>query len=387
MKTIFFEIKDNGKRGVYNSKNEEIIPTIAFNIRKLHKDKYFEVKLDEDENSVCLFNNNGKQITEAKFSNVSEIVNNYAIMLKKEGNGYSRNAFYKIYDLENPNNRINNLQSYNHIIVMNPSEKKHELLFKIHDRRSGNAVIDYLGNLVIPFGKYNTILNYGEGMYSVRIEGMDSGYADKNGNLVIKPIFKDAGKFENGIAKVTLKEKTFYIDKNGNCVIDCPTEKWLDYHKISNFKINNTLYSQLIKQGLQESNQEEYLTSIETFSQAMEEFPLDYEAYYNRGLSYLMLNQLDKAEEDFNKSIKYNSTFSNSYYLRGNIYQRRGDFYSAISDFEKAIKLNPNNPDSYMKCAILYGKRGNRQKSCEYMKRACELGSYDACSGYSRFCE
>lgn len=383
----YFEVTNNGKSGVFNFKNQEIIPTIAFDIIKIVGNKYFIVKLNKEENSVCLFNNKGKQITEAIFSSVSDIVNNYAIMLKKEENGYSTDVSYKIYDLENSNNKINKLRFYDNIKLLNSSSRNYELLFKISDGFNDEAVVDYLGNIVIPFGKYNAIWNYGDGLYSVWVKGMQSGYADKNGNLVIKPIFNDAEKFENGKAKVTLKEKTFYIDKNGNCVKDCPTQKWLDFHKVSGFKINSSLYAQLIKKGLRESKQEEYSTSIETFSKAIEENPLDYEAYHNRGLSYLMLNELNKAEEDFDKSIQYNPSYSDSYYLRGNVHQRKGSSYSAISDYEKAIELNPYNTDSYIKCAIVYGKQGNRLKSCQYLRKACELGNYDACSGYSRFCE
>lgn len=383
----YFEVTNNGKSGVFNFKNQEIIPTIAFDIIKIVGNKYFIVKLNKEENSVCLFNNKGKQITEAIFSSVSDIVNNYAIMLKKEENGYSTDVSYKIYDLENSNNKINKLRFYDNIKLLNSSSRNYELLFQISDGIYEDAVVDYLGNIVIPFGKYNAIWNYGDGLYSVWVKGMQSGYADKNGNLVIKPIFNDAEKFENGKAKVTLKEKTFYIDKNGNCVKDCPTQKWLDFHKVSGFKINSSLYAQLIKKGLRESKQEEYSTSIETFSKAIEENPLDYEAYHNRGLSYLMLNELNKAEEDFDKSIQYNPSYSDSYYLRGNVHQRKGSSYSAISDYEKAIELNPYNTDSYIKCAIVYGKQGNRLKSCQYLRKACELGNYDACSGYSRFCE
>ncbi|WP_158526946.1 WG repeat-containing protein [Putridiphycobacter roseus] len=381
----FFEVKDDGKAGVFNASNQEIIPTIAYNIVKLHNGKYFEVRLDEEKKSTCLFNTKGEQVTDAKFSCVNRIVGNYAIMNKEDMYKYPTKLAYKLYDLENTNNKINNLQFYDDIMTLNGSNKN-ELLFKI-SLKGHDAVIDYLGNFVIPFDKYESISNYGEGLYSVWVEGMQSGYADRNGNLIIKPIFKKAERFSNGKAKVTLKEKTFYIDKSGNCITDCPTQKWLNFHNISSFKIDSSFYSQLIKKGLLESKQEDYLTSIATFTIAMEENPGDYLAYHNRGLSYLMINELDKAEEDFDRSLQYNSTYSASYYLRGNVHQRRGSFYSAISDFEKAIKLNPHNTDSYMKCAILYGKKGNTEKSCEYIKKACELGDYKACTGYSRLCE
>lgn len=378
----YFETTDNGKVGIYNSQNQEIIPNVALSIITIHNGKYFELKLNEDKNSVCIFNSQGKQMTEAKYSTVYSIVNNYAIMVDKNDYGYPRH--YKIYDLENSNNNVNKLPNYSFVEILK-SNNNYELFFKAYNS-SECGIVDHLGNLVIPFGKYHNIFDYGDEMFSVSVEGMNSGYADKNGNLVIKPIFNFVDKFENGIAKVTLKEKKFYLDKKGNCVKDCPTQKWLDFHNISNFKINNSLYNQLIKKGLQESKQEEYSTSIRIFSKAIEENPLDYEAYHNRGLSYLITNQLDDAEKDFNKSIQYNPIYSDSYYLRGNVHQRKGNAYSAISDYEKAIELNPYNTDSYMKCAIIYGNQGNIQKSCQYMKKACELGNYDACSGYSKFC-
>src|SRR5690554_4804548 len=63
----YFKVTNNGKSGVFNFKNQEIIPTIAFDIIKIVGNKYFIVKLNKEENSVCLFNNKGEQITEAIF--------------------------------------------------------------------------------------------------------------------------------------------------------------------------------------------------------------------------------------------------------------------------------------------------------------------------------
>ena len=383
----YFEVVNNGKSGVYNSKNQEIIPVVAIDIIEVHNGKYFEVKLNQNENSVCFFNNKGKQVTKAKFSDVFKVVNNYAIMQIGKKVEYSTNPTYKIYDLDNPNNPINKLKDYYKIKLINPSNENHKLLFQIRGGLDKNAVSDYMGNMVIPFGKYYSIWEYGEGLFSVSVQGMRNGYADKNGKLVIKPIFEKAGKFENGKARVTLKGKVFYIDKNGNCIEDCPTQKWLNFHNLSDFKINKLLYAQLIEKGLLKSKQEKYAISIEIFTKAIEENPMDYEAYHNRGLSYLMINKLDEALQDFDKSIQFNPTFSDSYYLRGDVYKRRGSSFSAIRDFEKAIELNPDNPDPYMQCAIVYGRQGNKQKSCQYIRKACDLGSYDACSGYSRFCE
>ena len=37
------------------------------------------------------------------------------------------------------------------------------------------------------------------------------GYIDQNGLVVIEPIFKTAGEFQNGLAKININGKTGYI--------------------------------------------------------------------------------------------------------------------------------------------------------------------------------
>ena len=41
------------------------------------------------------------------------------------------------------------------------------------------------------------------------------GYVDNNNTIVISFIYDEAYKFENGKARVKLKGRTFYIDRNG----------------------------------------------------------------------------------------------------------------------------------------------------------------------------
>lgn len=387
----YYKVTDNGKQGVYNSDNIEIIPTVAESVKKLHNGKYFEVKMTKEKNSVCLFNENGERVTKPDFSGISLIQGNYVVMKKdiKESSYSDYGKYiYKIYDLENNINPINELPYYKQVKLMNSSTRSSELIFKVNKTPNIRAdeIIDSRGQVIIPSEKYAYIWNYGEGLFAVSIDEMGTGYSDMNGNLVIKPIFSDAGEFENGIAKVTLENKTFYIDKNGNCVKNCQTQKWLDFHNITGFKIDNLHYKSLVEEGISHVENGKYLKAIDVFNEAITENPVDYEAYHNRGLSYLILNDLDAAENDLDKAIKFNPNYSNSYYLRGNVYQKKDNSYSAIKNFEKAIKLNPYHIDAYLKCAIMYGLQNEMEKACEYMKKACELGSHDGCDGYSKFC-
>lgn len=68
---------------------------------------------------------------------------------------------------------------------------------------------------------YNEINDFSDGLAIVAIDDM-YGYIDKDNSEVIPLIYDSAADFNNGKARVTKKGKTFYIDKLGKCVEDCP---------------------------------------------------------------------------------------------------------------------------------------------------------------------
>lgn len=78
------------------------------------------------------------------------------------------------------------------------------------------GLIDTKGNEVI-IPKYDMIGGKGfrEGLIPVKLDGK-WGYANQEGKEVIVTTYHRVSDFQNGKAKVTLDDKTFYIDKNGN---------------------------------------------------------------------------------------------------------------------------------------------------------------------------
>lgn len=114
--------------------------------------------------------------------------------------------------------------------------------------------------------------------------------------------------------------------------------------------------------------------------------PEDYSKFHDNALTLLMNGDLDNALIDINKALEIRPNEADSYYVRGNINQQKGNLDDALDDFVMAIGFNPRHSDATMKCAIIYGKQNNRTMSCIYMKKACDLGVSEACSGYSRFC-
>ena len=114
--------------------------------------------------------------------------------------------------------------------------------------------------------------------------------------------------------------------------------------------------------------------------------PEDYSKFHDNALTLLINGDLDNALIEINKALEINPKKADSYYVRGNIFQQKGYLNDALNDFLQAISLNPKHSEATMKCAIIYGKLNDRGMSCLYIRRACDLGVSDACSGYNRFC-
>ena len=99
------------------------------------------------------------------------------------------------------------------------------------------------------------------------------------------------------------------------------------------------------------------------WSDVINQFPNDYEAYQNRG-NYLArktkydinpsLNEYDRALDDFNMGLSMKPNDSKLYSDRAYIYNIKQKFDLAIKDYSHAIKMDPNNFDTYLNRGITY---------------------------------
>jgi tetratricopeptide (TPR) repeat protein len=67
--------------------------------------------------------------------------------------------------------------------------------------------------------------------------------------------------------------------------------------------------------------------------------PTDVDAYHNRGLSYALLGQYEKAIEDYNEAIRLDPTMAGAYHNRGLAYQAIGNPKKAEMDFQRYLDL------------------------------------------------
>lgn len=78
------------------------------------------------------------------------------------------------------------------------------------------------------------------------------------------------------------------------------------------------------------------------------------EAHNNRGIAYDGEGEVDRAIEDYSKSIELKSDFDHVYFNRGNAYHTKHDYDRAIADFTKAVELKPDFAEAYTNLGLAY---------------------------------
>lgn len=149
------------------------------------------------------------------------------------------------------------------------------------------------------------------------------------------------------------------------------------------------------------------------FSIGIERIPNDFRAFHNRGIAYLELGEINKAEFDFEKSkllnpsepqpyinlaktyiLKNNSNYVNpaldlldkaisldpsygiAYYNRGNIYELYfNDFEKAVQDYTSSIKYGFNDKHVYNNLGIAYTRWGKLDLAIESFQVALKIDS------------
>lgn len=103
---------------------------------------------------------------------------------------------------------------------------------------------------------------------------------------------------------------------------------------INAFEINPR-YEYLVNRGVvraRRENKTNYEFAVKLFSDAIQLNDKCVEAYYNRGLSYLKLNENEKAVADFTEAVKLDSEFALAYKSRAKAFRAVGKIAEAEAD-------------------------------------------------------
>ena len=104
----------------------------------------------------------------------------------------------------------------------------------------------------------------------------------------------------------------------------------------------------------------------------------DMNSLYKRGLTYISMNEFEKAVPDLKKVTQENPKFYNGFMGLGNAQYSSGDYKTAVETYSQAKKLNSNDKQVYVNLALTYTAlkdKSNARKNYEKFKELTTLVS------------
>jgi len=101
------------------------------------------------------------------------------------------------------------------------------------------------------------------------------------------------------------------------------------------------------------------------------------QAYNNRGLNYLKISKLKKAEADFVKAIELEPEYSDAFFNLGTLYERQQQLLKSKKSYEQALEQNPSSQNLeqvYYRYALVLANLNYLAKALEAIEKALELG-------------
>jgi Flp pilus assembly protein TadD len=95
--------------------------------------------------------------------------------------------------------------------------------------------------------------------------------------------------------------------------------------------------------------------------------------YFLLGSLHTALNELDKAEVAFNKTIELNKDFMDAYLALAQVQVERGGQEQAIATYERGIQQNPRDLRAFLLLGTLMEKRKDLAKAKQYYTRALQV--------------
>lgn len=112
-----------------------------------------------------------------------------------------------------------------------------------------------------------------------------------------------------------------------------------------------------LEQGANAFDAGSYDAAIQYFSEAIEAFPEDVNAICYRGRAYEMLDDYEKAWDDFSSVIQIDPTYSLGYLNRANMNLKLRRYGEAASDARKAIELDPDQEAGHFNLGLALSKK------------------------------
>ena len=127
-------------------------------------------------------------------------------------------------------------------------------------------------------------------------------------------------------------------------------------------------------QGLKLLGEGKYQEALDFFNEFLKAHPRDADAYGDRGVVRLHLDDLEGALDDMNHARSLEPKKAYRYSSRAFVKEKMGDTRGAILDYEKAIQLGPEDAIAHNNLGLLEEKLGRHNKALEHIRKADKLG-------------
>jgi len=120
-------------------------------------------------------------------------------------------------------------------------------------------------------------------------------------------------------------------------------------------------------------NEGKYEDAIEKFTGAITEDPENPIFYYYRGAAFEKTGDLDKAMEDYQKSVELKPDFILPTANIGKIYAKKREFEKAIEFYKKAVELGDQDATNYYNYGVCLMNLGKNEQAKEVLEKLISL--------------
>lgn len=177
------------------------------------------------------------------------------------------------------------------------------------------------------------------------------------------------------------KNKGFKISKIASKISNM-LYRIICFYRIQNSKIKWKRWDSFLKRGTPAINPMFKIITTEKCNDydisEEEMLKIEEENYYiSFGIESIYRKDMQQALSAFKKAISINPESYESYYNLGLIYEKLGEIDEAIGSFEKAIKINPNLRQAYNMMGVIYFLKKDMKKAVKYYKDALKINEKD----------
>ena len=109
--------------------------------------------------------------------------------------------------------------------------------------------------------------------------------------------------------------------------------------------------------GVEALKNNQFQAAQKIFEKILSERPMDAEINHLMGISFQLLNKIDKAIIYYEKSINIKPDFAEAHKNLGNMFYRLGEIYKAENSYNTSLKINPKLDEAKINLEVISGQK------------------------------